>query len=130
MFGHAEKLNRHPALHKQVSADKALATIQTGGTDVGSILIAEDLERSWPERDQFWSDYNENIDEQVRARQWRVSKLHDICHIAARKLICYNSVSNCRGGARRAAIQALSPNLNNSRVDDTFTNMVTDRSLA
>ena len=34
--------------------DRTLATIRIGGTDVGDILIAEGLARSWPNGDEFW----------------------------------------------------------------------------
>ena len=33
---------------------RTLATIRIGGTDVGDILIAEGLARSWPNGREFW----------------------------------------------------------------------------
>jgi endonuclease YncB( thermonuclease family) len=33
---------------------RVLATIRIAGTDVGDILIAEGLARSWPNGDEFW----------------------------------------------------------------------------
>jgi micrococcal nuclease len=33
---------------------RTLATIRIGGKDVGDILIAEGLARTWPDGDEFW----------------------------------------------------------------------------
>ncbi|MFV2038386.1 MAG: thermonuclease family protein [Paracoccaceae bacterium] len=52
-----ELLNENDATISRSGQDKygrTLATIRIGGTDVGDILIAEGLARSWPNGTEFW----------------------------------------------------------------------------